>query len=72
MQYLTIAQILVSVLLIGLILIQDRSSGVSGVFGGGESGGFYQKRRGAERLIFAGTIALSVLFAAISVLSLLK
>ncbi len=63
----TIAQIITSVLLIFLILIQERSSGLSGIFGGGESD-IYQTRRGLERLIFFATIVLIIIFAALSLL----
>lgn len=68
--YLSIAQIVISVILIVLILLQERSSGLSGVFGGSESE-FYAKRRGLERLIFIATIALVVIFAILSVLNLI-
>ena len=63
----TIAQIITSVILIVLILVQERSSGLSGVFGGGESDA-YQTRRGLERLIFFATIILIVTFAVLSIL----
>ena len=65
MKLIPIAQIIVSVLLIGLILLQERSSGLGGIFGG--EGGFYQTRRGAERFIFGGTIALAVIFVVLAV-----
>ena len=64
-----IAQIIVSIVLIVLILLQERSSGLSGIFGG-EGGGFYQARRGLEKVVFAGTIIAAVLFAALAVLGL--
>lgn len=65
------AQIIVSVLLIILILLQERSSGLSGIMGGGSEAGSYQTRRGLEKLIFYGTIVLSVLFIALSLLKLI-
>ena len=68
--YLSIAQIIISVILIVLILLQERSSGLSGVFGGGE-GEFYSKRRGLERLIFIATIALIIIFAILSLWNLI-
>lgn len=61
----TIVHFVISILVTAAILIQDRSSGVSGLFGGGESG-FYQKRRGFEKIIFAATIILVVGFAGLS------
>ena len=68
-QILSIAQLALSVVLIVLILLQERSSGMSGVFGGGE-GGFYQTRRGVEKVVFASTIVLSVAFLLLSLLHL--
>lgn len=58
---LPILQIIVSVVLIVLILLQERSAGLSGIFGG-ESGGVYQTRRGFERIIFGSTIVLAIVF----------
>ncbi len=67
--FISIAQIIISIILIILILLQERSSGLSGIFGGGESE-FYAKRRGLERLIFIATIVLIVIFAALSLFNL--
>jgi len=64
-----ILQIIIALIVIGLILLQERSAGLSGIFGG-ESGGFYQARRGLERVIFWGTIILSALFVVISIAQL--
>ncbi len=66
---LSIVYFVISLALIGLILLQERSSGVSGIFGGSE-GGFYQKRRGMEKIIFVLTIVLIVIFAGFSLWSL--
>ena len=66
-----IAQIVVSILLIVLILLQERSSGLSGVFGGDSGSSFYQTRRGLEKIVFIGTIVLSALFAILALLDLL-
>ncbi len=67
---LSISEIIVSILIIILILLQERSSGLSGIFGGEGGGGMYQTRRGIEKMIFMGTIALAVIFAALSILQL--
>lgn len=66
-----IIYILVAASLVALILLQQRSAGMSGLFGGGESGGFYQARRGLERFFFGGTIALAIIFVALSIWQLL-
>lgn len=55
---LSVVQIIVSIIVIVLILLQERSGGFSGVFGYGE-GGFYSVRRGLEKIIFAATVVLS-------------
>lgn len=66
---LPILQIIVSVLLVVLIILQDRSSGLSGVFGGG--GEFYQTRRSMERVLFGMTIVLVSLFVGLSIVNLI-
>lgn len=61
---LNIAQIVISILLIGAILLQQRGGGgLSPVFGGTE-GGAYRARRGLEKIIFRATILLGALFLA--------
>ena len=70
MDIIAIAQILASVSLIGLILLQERSStGGLGIFGGSE-GGFYQTRRGFEQVIFGLTILVAIAFGAFALLNL--
>ena len=64
----SIAQIVISIVLIILILLQERSSGLSGVFGGG-GGEIYSQRRGLERMIFYATIVLVVAFGVLSILN---
>jgi protein translocase SecG subunit len=65
-----ILQIILSVVIITLILLQQRSSGTSGLLGG-DSSGFYQTRRGMEKIIFYSTIILSVVFVALALYQLL-
>ena len=66
-QILHIGQIIVSVLLIVSILMQQRGGGLSQVFGG--EGGVYRTRRGIEKILFAATIALGVIFLAMAFLN---
>ena len=61
----SILQIIISVVLIALILLQERGSGLSGIFGGSGEG-FYQTRRGLEKIIFIATIILIVSLAGLS------
>lgn len=67
-----ILQIAVSVILVALILLQERSAGISGLLGGGDTGGVYQTRRGLERIIFAATIVCAVIFAGLAVWQLFR
>jgi len=58
--FLSITQIVVSLLLILLILIQNKGTGLSEVFGG--SGSFYTSKRGIEKYLFIATIVTAILF----------
>lgn len=60
--YLDIAQIIISVALVGIILLQSRRGDLGGSVFGGTSSAIYQKRRGLERTIFQITVALAVVF----------
>lgn len=62
-----IAQIILSVLVIGLILLQAKGTGLSGVFGG--EGNVFRTKRGAERIIFIVTIITVALFFGVAVLN---
>lgn len=62
------AQIVISVLLITVILLQNRGTGVSGLFGGG--GGVYRTKRGLDKTLFKATIVLVILFFGISIATL--
>ena len=65
----TIIQTILAVLLIAAVLIQQRGSGLSGVFGG--EGSAYATRRGAEKIIFIATIVIAILFFGVSVARIL-
>ncbi len=65
--YLNFIEILVSVLLVGLILLQVRGSGLGSVFG--QENAVSRTRRGAERVIFQITVASAVLFCLLSILT---
>ena len=64
-------QIALSVAIVTLILLQQRSAGITG-FLGGDSSGFYQTRRGMEKMSFYGTIILSAIFVALALYQLAK
>ena len=58
--YLNLAQIIVSVALILVIVLQARGSGFGGALGGSTT--FFRTRRGAEKTLFQLTIVLVVIF----------
>ena len=64
-QTLVIIQVIVSVSLIAVILIQAKGVGLGRAWGGG--GEFYKSRRGVEKVIFRLTVVLVALFLASSI-----
>ena len=63
------AQIVVAVIVIALILLQNKGAGLGAVFGGGDGNVFHTKR-GPEKWMFYGTITAVVLFVALGIASL--
>lgn len=61
---LTIVDMLIMVALIITVALQNKSSGLSNVFGGG--GNVVSTRRGSDKYLFYATIVLGVLFAGVS------
>ncbi len=68
--YLNIVQIILSVALIAVILLQVRGSGMGSVFGGTETA-VYKTRRGLERTLFNVTIGLSIAFFVITLINVI-
>ncbi|MEO0563803.1 MAG: preprotein translocase subunit SecG [Chloroflexota bacterium] len=66
---LQISSIIVSILLVVLILLQVRGGGLGSMMGGDTSGGVKRTRRGLEKTLYQITIALSIVFVGISILS---
>ena len=66
--YLNMAQIILSIALTLVILLQVRGGGLGGIFGQPDT--VYRTKRGVEKTLFQLTIALVVLFLALSVLAL--
>lgn len=64
-----IVQIAVSAIVIILVLVQNKGTGLSGVFGGDSA--VFTQRRGAERNIFIATIVFAILFLATAMISIL-
>ena len=67
--YLNIIQIIVSIALIALTVLQSRGTGLARTFGGDSS--VYKTRRGVEKTVFNLTIVLAVVFFLTSLLSVL-
>ncbi|HEY4512789.1 MAG TPA: preprotein translocase subunit SecG [Candidatus Paceibacterota bacterium] len=61
--YLPYVQIILSVILVGLILLQQSDASIGAAFGGDSLGGSVHTRRGPEKIVFVGTIVIAVLFA---------
>jgi preprotein translocase subunit SecG len=59
-----IAQVVVAILLIVAILMQNRGTGLGGIFGGNDS--VYLTKRGLEKKLFIATIVLAVIFILLS------
>ena len=66
--YLTVAQMILSVALVSVLLLQVRGGGLGGIFGQPDT--VYRTKRGVEKILFQFTIIIVVLFVAISLLML--
>jgi protein translocase SecG subunit len=65
----TAIQIILSVALCALILIQSKGNGIGRAWGGG--GGTSFTRRGLEKILFRFTFVISALFIGVSILQLI-
>ncbi len=63
--FLYLAEIVTSIALIVLVLLQAKDAGLSSMFGGSDMG-VYRTRRGVERTMFNATIGLTIFFAILS------
>jgi preprotein translocase subunit SecG len=67
-KYLLILQIISSILLVILIIMQAKGTGFGRTFGGGGNVSF--TRRGLEKVVFKLTFVIAALFIAVSVLQI--
>lgn len=67
--YLFYSQVVVSVALIVLIVLQQRGTALGSGFGGG--GEVYSTKRGAQKKIYYATIILATIFLVLGVLNIL-
>lgn len=63
-QILNILELVIALLIILLVLLQAKGTGLGTTFGG--SGEFYSARRGVEKIVFQLTILLTIAFAVVS------
>lgn len=66
---LQIAQIIISIAMVALIVLQGKGSGMSGLFGGDGGGGITKTRRGLEKTLFHLTIGLAITFMVIAIVT---
>ncbi len=67
---LNIIEIILGLMLIGLIIMQAKGTGLGSGFGGSDIS-FYGTKRGAEKVLFIATIVISVLFLIVSLISVI-
>ena len=63
---LNVAQIIVSIVLVVVILLQAPEGGLSPAFGGG-GGEMYRSRRNVEKFLLGATIVLAIILALLSI-----
>ena len=66
----SILQVVVACIIVVLVVLQERGSGMGETFGE-SGGGFSSQRRGIEKGIFVATIVTLVLFIALSLANIL-
>ncbi len=68
--YLNLAQLVISIVLVIVVLMQTRGGDIGAAFGAGGGGGSsFRTRRGLEKTLFQLTIILAVVFVAMSAVS---
>jgi preprotein translocase subunit SecG len=68
--YLSIAQIILSVALIAAIILQSKAAGLGGL-SGADTGGVFRARRGVERTLFFITIGLAIAFFLVAIIAVI-
>ncbi len=64
--FVLVIQIISGVLLVGLVTVQSKGSGLGRVWGSGKASSF--TRRGLEKLLFKATFVVAFIFTVISIL----
>jgi preprotein translocase subunit SecG len=65
-QFLSIIQLITACLLILVVLLQQKGSGMGAAFGG--SSNIYSTKRGIDKVLFKATIVVSIIFFGASLL----
>lgn len=65
---LNIVEFFLAALLVAVILLQQKGTGLSGVFGG--SSNIYSTKRGVDRILHLATIIIAVIFFSLSLVRL--
>jgi preprotein translocase subunit SecG len=68
--FLNLIQIIISIALIVLILLQTKGGGLGNLFGGTDSS-IYKTRRGVEKTLFNITIGLALAFFFVAILNVI-
>jgi len=66
---LNIIEIIVAILMVTIILLQNKGVGLSATFGG--EGNIYRSKRGIEKGLFVITIILAIAFGTLAILQLI-
>lgn len=66
--FLKVTQIILSITIVMVILLQVKSGGLGGIFGQADT--VFRTRRGLERTLFQLTIVLVVIFVVLAIVSL--
>jgi protein translocase SecG subunit len=69
MNIFSVVTIILAIILIGLVILQSKGSGIGTTFGGDM--GFYGTKRGAEKMLFIFTIVVALLFFLCSLVSII-
>lgn len=64
-------QIVLSILLVIVVLLQQSAAGLGSALGGSDSGAAFHTRRGFERFLFIATFVLGILFLLSAVVAIL-
>lgn len=65
---LTVVELVIAVILILVILMQNKGVGLTAAFGG--EGGIYRSKRGIEKGLFVLTIILAIVFVVLAIVQL--